>query len=407
MDGAVYALIVNACVTLLFAVMFAIIRFSYQQQRAVEWFCATYALAMLTPLSELGVRFCGGNGLFAATGYASQLLSTLAMALGLTAMSGHAMPWRAATLILVGGAVLRAATWGGHRYDLFYEMAFQAPFVAAAALSTLVAIRSIRDGAGRLWQAVAVLFGIMTAYFAMKPVFAGTFGSGAAAAAYASSSYALFLLAAGRLLVVTAGLLAMLIAVEQAMTRTILESETDPLTGVANRRGFERAAARMIAHAGRAGEPLALAMFDLDHFKRVNDSYGHAAGDAVIRAFADLLLAAAPRSATVARLGGEEFVVLLDRTTLKGAWHIAQAIRNALRGTAHLPAVTTSGGIAELKPGDTLETLLDRADQRAYEAKFTGRDRIVPEPPDVAGVPLRLVPTDKPPRKARKATTTR
>jgi len=190
------------------------------------------------------------------------------------------------------------------------------------------------------------------------------------------------------------------------MTRTILESETDPLTGVANRRGFNRAAARMIAQADRASEPLALAMFDLDHFKRVNDSYGHAAGDAVIRAFADLLLAMAPRSATVARLGGEEFVVLLDSTTLKGAWHVAQAIRNALPGIAHLPAVTASGGIAELKPGDTLETLLDRADQRAYEAKFTGRDRIVPVPPDVADVPLRVVPDDGPPKPAPKAAAT-
>ncbi|RZF63008.1 GGDEF domain-containing protein [Sphingomonas populi] len=407
MDGAVYALIVNACVALLFAVAFAIIRFSYQQQRAVEWFCAAYALGTLTPLSELGVRYSDWSEVFVATSYGCVLLSTLATPLGLAAMSGRAVPWRAAALILVGGAVLRAAIWGGHRNDLLYEFAFQLPFVAASALSTLVAIRTVRQHASRLWTAEAILFGAMTVYFATKPIFASTFGSGATAKDYVSSSYALFSQATGGVLIITAGLLMMLIAVEQAMSRTILESETDPLTGVANRRGFERAAARMIAHAGQSREPLALAMFDLDHFKRVNDCYGHAAGDAVIRAFANLLVAVAPRSATVARLGGEEFVVLLDRTTLKGAWHVAQAIRNALPGIAPLPAVTTSGGIAELKPGDTLETLLDRADQRAYEAKFTGRDRIVPVPPDVAGAPLRLVPTEKPPRKTRKATTTR
>ncbi|AOH82828.1 hypothetical protein AWL63_01370 [Sphingomonas panacis] len=402
MDGAVYALIVNACVALLFAVAFAVIRCSYQHQRAVEWFCAAYAIGVLSPLSELGIRYCSGSALFAAISYASLLLYTLAMALGLTAMSGRPMPWRAATLILVVGAVLRAAIGNGHRDDLLYGLALQLPFVAASTLSALVAIRTVRQRVSRLWAAVAILFGISIVYFATKPVFASTLASGATAEAFASSGYALFSQATGRLLIVTAGLLVMLIAVEQAMNRTILDSETDPLTGVANRRGFERAAARMIAHANQAGEPLALAMFDLDHFKRVNDSYGHAAGDAVIRAFADLLLAMAPRSATVARLGGEEFVVLLDRTTMTGAWHIAQAIRIALPGIAHLPAVTTSGGIAELKPGDTLETLLDRADQRAYEAKFSGRDRIVPVPPDVTAVPLRLVPAD-PPGAARKA----
>lgn len=388
MDGAVYALIVNACVALLFAVAFAVIRFSYQHQRTIEWFCLTYALGMLTPLSELGVRYSDWSKLFVATSYASLLLSTLAMPLGLAAMSRRAVPWRTATLILIGGGVVRAAIWGGQRNDLLYELAFQVPFVAASALSALVAIGTVRQRVSRLWTAVAILFGTMTVYFATKPVFASTFKSGDTAKAYANSSYALFSQATGGLLMITAGLLVLLIAVEQAMGRTILESETDPLTGVANRRGFDRAAARMIADAERTDEPLALVMFDLDHFKRVNDTYGHATGDAVIRAFADLLLAMAPRSATVARLGGEEFVVLLDRTTLKGAWHVAQAIRNALPGIAHLPDVTASGGIAELKPGDTLETLLHRSDQRAYAAKSSGRDCIFPVLPDETAAPV-------------------
>ncbi|SDA34817.1 diguanylate cyclase [Sphingomonas sp. NFR15] len=407
MDGAVYALIVNACAALLFAVAFAVIRFSYHSQRAVEWFCVSYALVMLAPLSELGVRFSAWSPLFVATSYASLLLSTLATPLGLAAMSGRALPWRGAALILVCGAVLRAAIWGGHRNALPYEMAFQAPFAAASALSAWVAIRTVRERGGRLWTAVAILFAVSTVYFLAKPVFASTFGSGASAREYASSKYALFSQATGGLLLITVGLLILLIAVEQAMGRTILESETDPLTGVANRRGFERAAARMIAHAGRTREPLALAMFDLDHFKRVNDTYGHAAGDAVIRAFADLLLKMAPRSATVARLGGEEFVLLLDRTTLKGAWHVATAIRKALPGIAHLPNITASGGIAQLKPGDTLATLLERADQRAYEAKFSGRDRIVPNPPGVVSAPVRAVPAEGAPKDEPKDAETR
>ena len=391
MGGATYALIVNAAVALLFAVAFAVIRLSYPGQRHVGWFSVVYLLGMLTPLSELGVRFTDDRDFFVAASYVFLLMSTIAMPLGLAALANQPYPWRTAVAIFAGGIFTRIAIWGGPRNELGYEIAYQAPFAAASVLAMLIAIGVVRRRGSRLWLIVAIVFGFTSAYFLVKPVFATVFGSGATAAGYIASPYAMFSQATGGVLIVSAGLLVLLIVVQAAMGQKILESESDALTGVSNRRGLDRHATRLVAAAHRQGTPLAAIIFDIDHFKRVNDTYGHPTGDAVIRAFADLLAATTPPASTIARLGGEEFVVLLDRMSLQSAWHVAQAIRLALADVgSHLPLVTVSGGIAELQLGDTIDTLLARADAATYAAKRAGRDRILPIP---AKVPhLRVIP---------------
>ncbi len=119
-------------------------------------------------------------------------------------------------------------------------------------------------------------------------------------------------------------------------------------------------------------------MFDLDHFKRVNDTFGHAVGDAVIAAFAAQLRQTAPRDAVVGRTGGEEFVMLFERTTGQGAWLAAETIRLGMIRLADggLPPTTVSGGVAQMRAGESLSNLLRRADHAAYEAKNGGRNRV-------------------------------
>ena len=381
LGGATYALIVNTSVALLFAIAFAVIRLSYPGQRHVGWFAAVYLLGMLSPLSELGVRFSDQKNVFVATSYVSLLMSIVAMPLGLAALSDRPLPWRTAGAILAGGIATRIAIWDGPRNDIRYELAYQIPFAAAAMLATVIAIGAIQQRVSRLWIVVSIVFGFMTTYFLAKPLFAHAFGSGETAAGYAASKYALFSQATGGVLIVIAGLIVLLIVVQSAMREKTLESESDALTGLSNRRGLENHAVRLIGNAQQKAVPLSMIVFDIDHFKRVNDSYGHPTGDAVIQAFADLLRTTVPPSATVARLGGEEFVLLLDRTSLQGAWHIAQAVRSALRdANDQLPQITVSGGITELQPGDTLYSLLERADHWAYTAKRAGRDQICPVP---------------------------
>ncbi len=160
-------------------------------------------------------------------------------------------------------------------------------------------------------------------------------------------------------------------------------AETDPLTALLNRRSFMEKANAAIAAAGTEASEIALVIVDLDHFKLVNDSHGHAAGDAVIRAFADLLLGLFRNECNlVGRFGGEEFAILLQDCDLSGATADARNIQEALAARA-LPVsetlalkVTASLGIATRLPGEELSTLMARADQALYRAKNEGRNRM-------------------------------
>jgi len=159
----------------------------------------------------------------------------------------------------------------------------------------------------------------------------------------------------------------------------------DALTGLPNRRQFMRAGEHMFDSARRYGRPASVLVIDLDHFKAVNDRYGHAAGDAVLRAAAGLLKQHERGADLPARLGGEEFAILLPETDLEGAVAVAERLRaacEAMRVT--VPgglwsglAVTMSLGVATYEPEDkSFEDLLHRADATLYRAKHEGRNRV-------------------------------
>jgi diguanylate cyclase (GGDEF)-like protein len=160
------------------------------------------------------------------------------------------------------------------------------------------------------------------------------------------------------------------------------QSREDALTGVANRRHFDERLTVEIARAERYGNPLCLLLLDLDHFKRINDSAGHAAGDDVLRLAARSMAASARATDFVARIGGEEFAVLLPEQDFSGAFAVAENLRALVAGldtTAIAPGlrVTASLGIAALRPGEARDSLLRRADAALYAAKAAGRDRVV------------------------------
>lgn len=160
-------------------------------------------------------------------------------------------------------------------------------------------------------------------------------------------------------------------------------AETDPLTALLNRRSFMEKAHAAIQACEETGSDLSLIIVDLDHFKAVNDNHGHPAGDAVIRAFADLLLGQVRTERDlVGRFGGEEFAVLLPRADLEAALRIALRVQEVL-GARRLPVsetlallVTASFGVATRQQGETLATLIERADRALYRAKNHGRSCI-------------------------------
>jgi diguanylate cyclase (GGDEF)-like protein len=156
-------------------------------------------------------------------------------------------------------------------------------------------------------------------------------------------------------------------------------SRTDLLTGLHNRRHFEDELARAHSAAIRHDEPFAVVLLDIDHFKRVNDTYGHAVGDDVLREFARRLADELRLQDTACRWGGEEFVILLPRTDIIGAAEVAERVRTSI-GAAVLSdeytiRVTVSGGCAE-GPAASVDEVLREADQQLYRAKNAGRDQI-------------------------------
>jgi diguanylate cyclase (GGDEF)-like protein len=157
------------------------------------------------------------------------------------------------------------------------------------------------------------------------------------------------------------------------------EARTDPLTGLLNRRGLEERGEVEIARSRRDNTPMAMASFDLDHFKRINDERGHETGDRVLVRLGRLLTAESRDIDSVARVGGEEFVALLPGTDLAGAAEFTERVRAALdrHVPEGLPPVSVSAGVVSAHDMKDLQTMLQRADSALYAAKRAGRDRTV------------------------------
>jgi diguanylate cyclase len=168
----------------------------------------------------------------------------------------------------------------------------------------------------------------------------------------------------------------------EELTRVHILSLTDELTDLPNRRAFLRRLEDEVARVQRYGYPLSLALIDMDGFKAINDKYGHAAGDEVLRVFATNVLSTFRHHDMVARYGGEEFAVLLPNTDREGATRALEKVRKRTEKSSFhsdgrtLPMPTFSAGISLYKPGETPSSLIERADKALYQAKRMGRNRI-------------------------------
>ena len=175
------------------------------------------------------------------------------------------------------------------------------------------------------------------------------------------------------------------VVVENAYRQVREAADRDPLTGLANRRFLDRELERHLRERERSQQPFSVIMADLDHFKEINDTFGHMVGDQVLVKFAACLQNQCRPVNLVARFGGEEFVVLLPHEKVETAAHVAERLRQSIVMAAGddlgQRRLTASFGVAQAASGDSVPGLLQRADAALYRAKSLGRDRVEIEPP--------------------------
>jgi diguanylate cyclase (GGDEF)-like protein len=155
-------------------------------------------------------------------------------------------------------------------------------------------------------------------------------------------------------------------------------SKEDPLTGCLNRAGFSGVLIREQEELNRGGRPVSFMIFDIDHFKNINDTYGHLVGDEVLVNLAKLVQSMIRNTDSLVRWGGEEFVILSDDTSIQNAAFLAEKLRKAIEASTLIKQqqVTCSFGVTEMVPGEDPKSLIARADKALYSSKESGRNRV-------------------------------
>lgn len=379
MSAAAFILAINLFIAGIFATAFGVVAAYARSAVGARWLAAAYSLGILNVALEFALPFQAdpravGVGIFAA------FLFALAFSvIGLSIHYRLAPPWRLLAVLIVCSLMTNVMIIGMPRDSIIRAMLYQLPyfFMQMVGVAMILRARHLRA----LDMALLALFALSGLQFLAKPLLAAVIGSGGSPQAYIGSTYAAISQSLGAVLLIANGLLLLLIIVRDAMAEITARSETDTLSGLYNRRGFEERANRALSVAIRAGSPAAMVVADLDHFKNINDSHGHEAGDRVIAAFAEVLGRSGDDRAVVGRLGGEEFAVLLPGVNVAAARLYAEGVRSGFSGLSFTNLgpgrrVSASFGVARLRPEDTLSDLLRRADAALYQAKQGGRDRV-------------------------------
>jgi diguanylate cyclase (GGDEF)-like protein len=377
MNGAAFFLVVNFVIAASFAAVFAVVSTRSRSRTAALWFAAGFGVASLSAICELLVAYTGFTKFWAIGAFASVLGGMILLRVGVGDLYGSKVNPAWVICFLIASILMDMVIYDLPRSTAAHAFSYQTPFALVILTSAASVFRSSRRLP--IDRALGGLLAVTGLHFFAKAAFAVSAGSGATARDYINTNYALISQSSTAVLVVAVGLTMLSVLVLEIMADERSNSEKDALSGLANRRGFENGVqAAMSRGSGRSN---ALIICDLDHFKRINDTYGHHGGDLVIQAFADLLQASAAKNAVVGRIGGEEFAVFLPNTTMDMAMLFAQALRGGTMGISisALPdslAVTASFGVAEFAEGGTLADTMRDADMALYEAKRSGRNRV-------------------------------
>jgi diguanylate cyclase (GGDEF)-like protein len=376
MTGAAFILAINLAVAGLLGMAFLAIAVYDRARVPARWFALTYGLGVVYFALESLIP------LLPAARMGAYLAFAVALAvfnIGLARLYDAPVPRRLLAVLLLTALAVWPVVDSMERGSFVRLVLYQTPY---AALQFAGAMIVWRWGPGLLPdRLLAVLNTLAALHYVAKPFLARASGGvGASPEAYVGTLYALFSQSLGTVLGVATALALLVILVRDLIVEITVQSRTDKLSGLLNRRGFEEGrdeVMRLRAHKGA----VSLVLCDLDRFKQINDTYGHAIGDETILAFAQLLKRTVAERHIVGRIGGEEFAILLPGTNLAAARIMAEGIRMTYAATAipGIPAetqLTASFGVAEAGYGETAEGLFRRAGRALHEAKSSGRNRV-------------------------------
>lgn len=351
------------------------------------WYSVAFSAGILSGLLELALPQLDSALVARFAIFASFLLCLVFLDIGL---GGHfKVPVHGGRLaaVAVAGLCINVATLFMERNGIGRMALYQLPYVVL----TLMALQTVRRSAERKpgRRILEVLLGLFALHFATRPVAALlTGGLGLTASDYLSTAYAVSTQFAAAILTIGLAVTLLGIAVADTLADLRARMRHDGLTGILNRQGFESAVLERLARSGRC----CLVVCDLDNFKAVNDTFGHSAGDAVIKAFAETLLRSTRPQDICARIGGEEFSVLLTNIDTASARLFVEGLRSifasvAVAGLPEEERFTASFGITEIRSAADFESAYARSDRALYAAKRGGRNRVEIAPE--AGAPDR------------------
>lgn len=388
MTSASYLFAINMSVAALLAAAFWLISVWSERPKSSRILALSYALGIVYYACEFVMPFLDDARLMVVASFTSLLVATLVFCVGLAVEFSRRPVWWAMLIVLIVSPVLVYFAQDLARQSYLRMYAYQAPYAVMLAIGAFAIWRpaSQRNVLGR------VLLGVLVASilnFLAKPLMAHALGGwGANPQSYLNSAYALVSQTTGTILALATALITLALLIRELLHAAKVKSEVDNLSGLFNRRGFGNAAEDALEEAEQQHRPVAFILADIDRFKSVNDRFGHAAGDRVIRAFADLIKTSLPGK-LAARMGGEEFAIVLVGADAASGRLLAEGMRNAFANSSFEglegEKVTASFGVAERAPGEPFSSLMHRADLALYDAKRSGRD-CVRVSPYVAGL---------------------
>lgn len=377
MSGAAFILGINLLIAGLFCATFVLIAI-YSRYQSAFWFAAAYAAGMTYLGLEAMLPLMDDARVAVVLGATSFLTALLLLTVGFARRYDRETPRALLAGTFAASMVAFALTVEMPRDSILRMFLYQTPFAVMQAIGAWIVIEAgRRHSADRLLGAFLTLSAL---HFLSKPLLAVAFGGpGDSPQAYLGTTYAMLSQSMGVVLSVATALLLLVMLIADVLKDITAKSETDLLSGLLNRRGFEERLRDTARNRPDNGMPVTLVICDLDHFKAVNDTYGHAVGDRLIALFATTLRAAAASHHALGRIGGEEFAVVLPDSNLAAGRLFAESARTAFAGVAldGLAAdirFTASFGVAEMTPGESPASFMARADAALYEAKRAGRD---------------------------------